>query len=515
MLTRLKQVAEDLACRVNKKVFAFDNQPDWSQLPYEILLKVFSYLSNSDKYHAALTCKSWLRPLSVPSVRHVNVFDNQPDWSQLPYDILLHVFRYLSNSDKYHAALTCKYWLRPLSEPSRWQSGDFVFDNKSDEKAIIFVNMTGKTLRHINVKCIASNKHSCGDEGRASCTAKMYQFLANLLNSQNHHILTFKLTNICSLEIGGISAKSRSFSEVAQLLTQVLYDQQQLRVLDLSNSQKSIKHRGYACFTVNEGLELLNSASKNCANTLQKLAISRLVSLDAIYKNDLSYLPQFRSAIAGFSKLSELDINFCYMEDDLLLSLAMSTTTLKVIKVRADKIPELESRITPLAWEKLTAACPELRVLFYIKPISKLTFMESFFQDVTTILKPSMPLYQVKWKSGSVTAVENIKKFFQHMGQNFQKTLHHLKFRTRVPIDMECFEVLFKSIQPCTKLDSLTLGLTSCVIDDVEMYKLAIRDVVTRCALSCDLTLNVQVSPQYTAVQKAGQLLARLDLLCD
>ncbi|XP_059153082.1 F-box/LRR-repeat protein 21-like isoform X3 [Physella acuta] len=427
--------------------------------------------------------------------KQVNVFDNQPDWSQLPYEILLHVFRYLSNSDKYHAALTCKSWLRPLSVPSVWQSGDFVFDNKSDEKAIIFVNMTGKTLRHINVQCIASDNHyMCsflafkGDEGPASCTAKMYQFLATLLNSQNHRILTFKLTNLFSLKINGLSAKSMSFSEVAQLLTKVLEDQQQLRVLDLSNSQKSVKHRWVDSFTVNEGLKLLNAASKNCANTLQELAIARFVCLKDIYPNDLSFLPQFRSAIAGFSKLSDLHLSYGYLEDDLLLSLSRTTTSLKVITVRADKIPELESRITPLAWENLTAACPELRVLFFIKPIT-----ESYFQDVTMILTPSMPLYQVKWKSGSVTAVENIEKFFQHLGQNFQKTLHHLKFRTRVPIDTERFEVLFKSIQPCTNLDSFSLGLTSCVIDDVEMYKLAIRDVVKRCPLSCDLTLNVQV----------------------
>ncbi|XP_059153068.1 uncharacterized protein LOC131938861 [Physella acuta] len=368
--------------------------------------------------------------LNITQLKKVAEFfgliQKQPDWSQLPYDILLHVFRYLSNSDKYHAALTCKSWLRLLSVPSLRQSGDFVFNSKNDEKAI-------------------------------------------------------------SLEIGGLSGKSRSFSEVAQLLTQVLYDQQQLRVLDLSNSQKSVNNRGNDCFTVNEGMRLLNAASKNCANTLQKLTISRFVSLEDIYPINLRFLPQFRSAIAGFSKLSDLDLSYGYLEDDLLFSLATTTSSLKVITVRVDKPPNFESSTTPEAWEDLTAACPELRVLFFIKPIT-----ESYFQDTTLMLTPSMPLYQVKWKSGSVIAIENLEEFFQHVGQNFQETLHHLYLQTDVRLDMECIDAMFKSLQPCTNLDTLSLGLTCDMSDDEEMYTTAIRDVMTRCPVSCDVILNGQ-----------------------
>ncbi|XP_059153093.1 uncharacterized protein LOC131938886 [Physella acuta] len=411
----------------------------------------------------------------------------QPDWSQLPFEVLLHVFRYLSNRDKVHAALTCKSWLRPLSVPSVWETGDFNIDSESDDKAIRFMKKVGRSLRHIRADCRAGEYDVWANRSRASCTDKLYQFLANLLNSRNHQIWTFRLTNICSLENDGIRAKSRSFSEVAQLLAKVLYDQQQLRVLDLSNSQKSVKHRGYAGFTVHEGMKLLNAASKNCANTLRKLAISRLVRLIDIYPNDLSFLPQFRSAIAGFSKLSDLDLSYGYLEDDLLLSLARTTTSLKVITVRVDKPPYFESSTTPTAWENLTAACPELIVIFFIKPIT-----ESYFQDTTLMLTPSMPLYQVKWKAGSVIAIENIEKFFQHMGQNFQETLQHIDLQTDVGLDKECIDAMFKSLQPCTYLDTLSLYLDCDLSDDEEMYTTAIRDVMTRCPLSCDVTLNGQ-----------------------
>ncbi|XP_059153089.1 F-box/LRR-repeat protein 21-like [Physella acuta] len=414
----------------------------------------------------------------------------QPDWSQLPYEILLNVFRYLSNSDKYHAALTCKSWLRPLSEPSVWQSGDFVFDSESDEKAITFVKITGKSLRHIHAECKVVEPETWDDDGSATCTG-MYQFLANLLNSRNQQLLTFKLTNLCILEIDGDRANSRSFSEVVELLTKVLEVQQQLRVLDLSNSNKSRKNCREDHPTVDQGMRLLHAASKNCANTLQKLTIARFVSLIDIYPNDLSFLPQFRSAIAGFSKLSDLDLSYGYLEDDLLLSLARTTTSLKVITVRVDKPPYFETSTTPAAWENLTAVCPELRVIFFIKT-KYMRCMNTSFQDTTTMLTPSMPLYQVKWKADSVIAIEKIKNFFQHVEQNFQETLHHLDLQTDVRLDMECIDAMFKCLQPCKNLNSLSLCLTCDKSDDEEIYTIAIRDAMWRCSVSCDVTLNGQ-----------------------
>ncbi|XP_059153063.1 F-box only protein 39-like [Physella acuta] len=412
----------------------------------------------------------------------------EPDWSQLPNEILLQVFSYLSNSDKYHAALTCKSWLRPLSVPSLWQSGDFVFDCKSDEKAIRFVDITGKTLRHIKVECKKLENLQLVLEYHPSCSEKMYLFLASLLNSENHQLLTFRLKNLSSLETYCGGERSTPLSEVAKLLKRFLKVQRQLRVLDLSNSEKSVRFCFKEILTVRQGMKLLIAAGKYCGTTLHTLAIARLVSLKSSFHNSMSYLPQFRNAISGFSKLSDLDLSYGYLEDDLLLSLANTTTSLKLITVRADEIPELESQITALAWEKLTAACPELKAIFHIKHK-----FESYSQDPTLILTPSMPLYQVKWKAGAAIAKENLEKFFQHVAQNFQNTIHHLHLQTGVRPDTERFELVFKSLQACKNLDTLSLCLKSYKSGDVEMYMLAIKDVMTRCPVSCDVTLNGQV----------------------
>ncbi|XP_059153060.1 F-box only protein 39-like [Physella acuta] len=391
------------------------------------------------------------------------------EWSQLPYEILLKVFRYLSNSDKYHAALTCNSWLRPLSEPSLWHSGNFVFNAKSDEKAIKFAKINGKSLRHIQTECSENADETAG-------TANLYSFLSNLINSRNHQLLTFKLTNLALAQKTVDGEFMRDVSDVTKLLKKLLKGQLQLRELDLRNSQLSVK----------AGLKVLKAASKNCAKTIQKLTIDRLL----VYQVNNHYVgDDFVAAIACFSNLADLELSYDYLCDDLLLRLAQTTRSLKVLTVRAINHPPLESKTYYGAWNKLSKACPELRVIFFIKSINESHFDESTIE----ILTPFMPLYQLHWDAGRLIAIENIDAFFEHVRLHFQNTIHHLELQTGVRLDTESFEKLFKSLQPCKHLETLSLGLTFDMSGDVEMYNLTIRDVTALYPVSCDVTLNGQI----------------------
>ncbi|XP_059153094.1 F-box/LRR-repeat protein 21-like [Physella acuta] len=382
------------------------------------------------------------------------------DWSQLPYEIVLKVFLYLNdNSDKYHAALTCKSWLRPLSVPSLWQSGDFVFNSQSDQKAIRFVKRNGKHLRHIQVHCLEQ-------KDRTSSIDKLYEFLAHLNNARNKQLLTFKLTNL-------VHALPRYPLDVFELLRKLLKAQLQLRVLDLSNCQVYF----------NKACKLLTAASQNCANTLHTLAIHRIGS----YSNDDTDIPSILvPVICCFRNLADLELSYDYLCDDLLLNLATKTTNLKVLTIRAPHDSTEEVGTTSPAWKKLTKACPELRTVVFIKQ----TYEFYFDRTTTTLLQPSMPLYEVHWSAGRLVAIESIELFFQHVARHFQKTIHHLELQTGIRLDMECFEVLFKSLQSCKNLDNLSLGLTCETSDDVEKYNLTIRDVMALYPVSCDVTLN-------------------------
>ncbi|XP_059153062.1 uncharacterized protein LOC131938855 [Physella acuta] len=413
------------------------------------------------------------------------------DWSQLPYEILLQVFRYLNdNSDKYHAALTCKSWLRPLSEPSLWKSGDFVFNAKSGTRAIRFVRIAGQSLRHVKADYPES-------KDKVYCNEELYQFLANLINSRNQRLVTFRLTNLQylkNLEYSGV----RKTDEIIDLLKKLLNQQRQLRVLDLSNSKgqpflsESIKHgQPFLSEYIQQGQPFLSESIQQGQPFLSESIQQGQPFLSESIQHGQPFLSE--SIQHGQPFLSEsiqhdLELSYGYLCDDLLLHLARTSTSLKVMTIRADGYTSDLGRTTAAAWRKLTAACRELRAMLFIKPKS-----ESYFDLATSsMLTPSMPLCQVYWDAGGVIAIQNIEQFFQHVARHFKTTLQHLELHTGVRLDMECFEVLFKSLQPCTNLDNLSLGLTCDLSDDVEMYTTAIRDVMTRCPVSCDVTLNGQ-----------------------
>ncbi|XP_059153061.1 F-box/LRR-repeat protein 21-like [Physella acuta] len=387
-----------------------------------------------------------------------------PDWSQLPYEILLQVFRYLNdNSDKYHAALTCKSWLRPLSEPSLWQSGDFVFNAKSRTRAVRFVRIAGQSLRHFRADYPEP-------KGLIYCNEEVYQFLANLINSRNQRLVTFKMTNLQYLDNCNVS-DVKSTSIICNLLTNLLGQQHQLRVLDLSNSPMSFK----------QGLELLKAVTTNCSSTVHTLVLNKFFQSKLTCPTALS---KFVNSVCSFKNLSDLELSYDHLCDDLLLNLAKNSPNLKVITLRADGDSSAD-KITCAAWQQLTAACPELQAVVSInKP------KQAFFdQGPSEILTLSMPLYKVSWDAGLI-AIQNIEQFFQRVSRDFQNTLHHIELKTGVRLDKICFELLFKSFQTCRHLDSVSVDVTCDRRSDQDDYMFVITDVMTRCPVSYDVILN-------------------------
>ncbi|XP_059171248.1 F-box/LRR-repeat protein 21-like [Physella acuta] len=392
------------------------------------------------------------------------------EWNQLPYEILLQVFHYLDdNSDKYHAALTCKSWLRPLSAPSIWRTGDFRFTLTSVRKALEFVMNTGKTLRHIRADCPESK-----DSVLSSSTHELYLFLAHLLNAGNKQLLTLRLTNISRLKASPV----HQMSDVVKLLALLLQQQQQLRSLHLSN----------ALLTLAQGQELLSAASQSSCNTLQTLAVDEFVSPSFIL-NASTYLANSIAILCGFRQLSELEVSYSYLVDDVLLGLAQSANTnLQLMTVCADDDVEQERQTTPEAWQSLGSACPDLKVKVVIQ--SK---MGSYFdRSLLFILTQSMPLYALHWNTGPAIAIANIKLGLNHVATHFQNSLHYLKIESGVRIDDDSTMEMFESLHQCKQLETLTLSLVCNRRTDEEMYKRSIRAALARSPMSCSVQFNGQ-----------------------
>ncbi|XP_059171244.1 F-box only protein 39-like [Physella acuta] len=390
----------------------------------------------------------------------------QTDWSKLPHAVLLHLFQYLPHADKYHAAQTCKTWLQPMSEPSLFQTGHFRFDSVGVNRAITYVKVRGKLLRHIKVDCSVSINYQ-------PQTRAMYQFLVNLLNSGNDQLLTLSLTNTWHLNEGIEYPRSM----LVQLMAAVLTSQQQLRALDLCSANVS----------VDQGRDLLEAASRNSAYTVHKLAI---VDLIRNFRGDvdLRRSPKLIAAMCNFPNLRELDLNNDYLTDELLDRLAETTKSLQVMTVNANDYLKAWSRTTPPAWQKLRSFCCQLKVVFLIKPKTGYYFDPALMG----LLTPSTPLHTLDWTSGELISLDHIKQCFQHIATHFQNSIRHLKFQSAVRLDSSDIGMLFESIHTCRYLKTLSISLKCDLSGDDKFYKTAIQDAVDVHRMTCAVTFNGQ-----------------------
>ncbi|KAL4234666.1 ubiquitin-protein transferase [Mactra antiquata] len=74
---------------------------------------------------------------------------NASDWSLLPSDVTVHVFSYLNSNDRNHAARVCKAWLEAFEHPVLWHSYQFWFFLPSHINCIEGARKYGKYMRKV------------------------------------------------------------------------------------------------------------------------------------------------------------------------------------------------------------------------------------------------------------------------------------------------------------------------------------------------------------------------------
>ncbi|XP_059171250.1 F-box/LRR-repeat protein 21-like [Physella acuta] len=148
------------------------------------------------------------------------------DWSRLPYLVLVQVFQHLDNPDRYHAALTCKSWLLTLSSPVLWRTGHFKLNTKCSQSLISFAETMGKSLLHIRADITSLKDEDIGS------TRFLSRLLQVILDVNNKKLVTLSLTNTKMLRSSHAYPRLR----VVEQLETLLENQHQLQVLDLSNA---------------------------------------------------------------------------------------------------------------------------------------------------------------------------------------------------------------------------------------------------------------------------------------
>ncbi|XP_059171252.1 F-box/LRR-repeat protein 21-like [Physella acuta] len=318
------------------------------------------------------------------------------DWNRLPYLVLVQVFQHLDQTDRYHAALTCKSWLLALSSPAVWRTGHFKLNTKYDKYLLPFIRRMGKSFLHIR-----ADGTGLRDVDIDISTRFLSLFLGVLIDVNNQKLVTLSLTNTKILW----STNAYLRWEVVEQLETLLENQHQLQVLDLSNADLKLY----------EGLDLLLAATLNSYASINTLHINGLVKeiFSAFVAND----GKFHLVVSRLTNLCVLQLDYPYLSNTVLYLLAATASnTLQLMTVHRTYFYIALTRITSPAWQSLTSACPRLKIEFFIES------NYGSWSEMSYMLVPSMPLHKLHWKCMLWLDEDCVS----HIADNFQ-TIEHEK----------------------------------------------------------------------------------------
>ncbi|XP_059171260.1 uncharacterized protein LOC131952554 isoform X2 [Physella acuta] len=432
----------------------------------EDLARIKSKLKVSDLTHYHGDGPSQNRSRNGRRNVHTELF-TEAGWNRLPYLVLVQVFQHLDQTDRYHAALTCKSWLLALSSPVLWRTGHFTFNANKADRALHFARKHGESLLHIKADCSELT------DGRPhTSTSVVYQFLDIILQAGNQQLLTLSLTNMSKLW----KSVAHPMLDVVDHIEKLLEHQQHLRLLDLSNAGLSVEH----------GVRLLQAASITCGQTIDSLSIHELINSQLLSPlDDIRTDRSFLSVMCYFSNLSDLQLSYDYLSDDLLHCLSETVSnSLQTMTIRANFNFSAYTLTSDKGWHQMTSACPRLKVIVYITAKGD----ANPDQYLCNILSRAIPLHELYLASVSWFTFISYRSF-QHIADNFQKSLRLLDLSYDCYLDTNG---IAKVIESCHKLELLSLRKQFSAGECHSCYKRMIQLSIScySATPTCAITLN-------------------------
>lgn len=98
------------------------------------------------------------------------------DWSKLPDDIIIEIFSFLSLSDRFNCCLTCKSWNQCFGAPCLWRSIHFRFLSKNKSHYLQCLWKYGHYLKNVSIEIDQSMDYN------RSNALQVMDFLSNIPN---------------------------------------------------------------------------------------------------------------------------------------------------------------------------------------------------------------------------------------------------------------------------------------------------------------------------------------------
>ncbi|NXV40777.1 FBX39 protein, partial [Uria aalge] len=367
--------------------------------------------------------------------------DSKPEqspWAHLPDVCLRHVFHWLDNKDRSHAALVCKKWNWAMHSGSLWRSRTITFcgqpsreDTLELQSALWYVKKFAKYLVCLEIKLW--NPYNTAFTRKFQVTLR--GLFSHLVRCNNCLVsLSIKYLALDRLIWRNV-VRAQFLKNLAAFLKRM---SKRLDYLNLKGAR----------VTLEEGCELLNSLS--CLTNesfLSEINVEDFFSLHLpVYSSTL-----FHQTMSKFHSLVVLTFNYNCISDDLLNILGEhSAHSLCTLNIKCHIRDPHGQVIQGVSWANLAKRAPKLNVNFFFERVMK-------HDHLARILLVEIPVRSISLRSCYFThpdwtmrpTLTNLLPVYWHVLQKLTLELnndHELLDDELLQLILSCKRMLFLKV---------------------------------------------------------------------
>ena len=350
----------------------------------------------------------------------------QKGWANLPSHILVKIFTYLSKSDQFKAAQSCKAWSEIFSSPYLWTSFEFYFyDKPNQERVIKCLDNYGKYMKRILLQLDQSKEPNREDgcevlKKLAELEQRRLQKLIISFTGENPFFYAGKeFLEVMLLFFGPPPENCKVINRLIDIDlgdSTVSYDDEFLNVLSANNPH----------------IEKLNIQNQVLVCRVSPIGVLRLVG--------------------RCRKLKVLRLHNCSLSEDILLALTEDERSpLETLAIMCRREEKYIKDVGGDIWKVLTNKLPNLRVTLLFDHTCPL-------HKVSEVMKPEVPIRELRLETFTYIYDE-----INMAASYYKRTLEKVVINTPMSRNSPEFNLALVALATkCTKLNSLHVF---CVVD--------------------------------------------------
>ncbi|XP_059173769.1 F-box only protein 39-like [Physella acuta] len=260
------------------------------------------------------TCELSVKRRRVQECPPSSQTPDQGAWDEIPYVVLLHIFKHLDSKSRCAASTVCKRWNFAFKNASLWRSVALTIGGLNAKhtafKCIRFLKLFGPHLRELRISC------------------QVLSYSNSLLITDTLHAMFLLLpeSGLRVLVLDNLEADNHECWRYPRLAASLVTS-----LVNFVDSQRSLEQFSMksAKFEEQNGIRLLQALGQPSASNLSSL------DLEAFFSEHVSVAncAAFKTALTTFSHVETLALNYWYLSDELMKQMALAFRRLKRLKV--------------------------------------------------------------------------------------------------------------------------------------------------------------------------------------